>query len=443
MASARISHSQDGQHAAHGAHGTHGARAARGGGKVAHGDAAGAQTPQDAFAALLASLGGDEDAGLLAPDTTLPQAGDSGAQPGGDASLAATLAMAGVLPAPAVHQAATATVGGGALAGGAAWSPLVPPGAQTPDSLVAQTTLIDKAADSALEPADSITPTVAGTQPKGPARPLGWNALAQSDSATGAASTLGKAAMPEKLSTAELAKAVAQVSSVGLAAGAERRDGAAAGLELHRQAGQTGGEAAALAAPGLQALSGMFGEARAEARQAARGGESAGSAAHVHGTTATGESTADPTRAVPDGSGVTADPSQMAGDDALAEQVAFWVNQKTQNAELTLDRDGQPVEVRVSLSGNEAHVTFRSDQVQTRDALDASTAQLRDLLQSEGLVLAGVTVGGGSGDGEGGAGREPSGRQGTQQGRVQAAGQGGSAVADRAPAGNRALDVFV
>lgn len=89
------------------------------------------------------------------------------------------------------------------------------------------------------------------------------------------------------------------------------------------------------------------------------------------------------------------DPGAMPTDPVqvgVEEQVAYWVNQKTQNAEMTLDRDGQPVEVTVSLSGNEAHVTFRSDQAQTRDLLDASMSQLRDLLRNEGLVLSGTTV---------------------------------------------------
>lgn len=88
-----------------------------------------------------------------------------------------------------------------------------------------------------------------------------------------------------------------------------------------------------------------------------------------------------------------ATPSQSGFADQLTEQVAYWVNQKTQNAEFTLDRDGQPVGVSVSLNGLEAHITFRSDQAQTRDMLDASTAQLRDLMQQQGLSLAGVSVG--------------------------------------------------
>lgn len=103
---------------------------------------------------------------------------------------------------------------------------------------------------------------------------------------------------------------------------------------------------------------------------------------------------------------VFAEANLMGAEDQVAEQVAYWVNQKTQNAQLTLDRDGQPVEVSVSLSGNEAHVSFRSDQPETRALLDQSMAQLRDLLGSEGLVLSGMSVNTSTRDGSPG-GRQP------------------------------------
>ena len=77
----------------------------------------------------------------------------------------------------------------------------------------------------------------------------------------------------------------------------------------------------------------------------------------------------------------------------MAEQVAFWVRQNIQNAEMTIQHDGQAVEVSVSLTGNEAHVSFGSDQAETRSLLDGSVAQLREMLRQEGLSLSGVTVG--------------------------------------------------
>ena len=87
------------------------------------------------------------------------------------------------------------------------------------------------------------------------------------------------------------------------------------------------------------------------------------------------------------------DPGMAGTEDAVAEQVAFWVRQNIQNAEMTIQHDGQAVEVSVSLTGNEAHVSFGSDQAETRSLLDGSVAQLREMLRQEGLSLSGVTVG--------------------------------------------------
>nr|WP_225581287.1 flagellar hook-length control protein FliK [Acidovorax sp. ACV02] len=135
----------------------------------------------------------------------------------------------------------------------------------------------------------------------------------------------------------------------------------------------------------------------------------------------------------------------MGAEEQVAEQVAYWVNQKTQNAELTLQRDGQPVEVSVSLSGNEAHVSFRSDQQQTRELLDQSMAQLSDLLRSEGLVLSGMSVGTSARDsaGRGEAGQQRP-RDGARQAQVISAVPAGTAsLARSGGATDRAVDVFV
>ena len=83
-------------------------------------------------------------------------------------------------------------------------------------------------------------------------------------------------------------------------------------------------------------------------------------------------------------------------EDAIAEQVTYWLSENLKNAELTVEHAGQPVEVRVSLAGNEAHVAFRSDQAETRELLGAKLEQLRELLQGQGLELSGATVDTGS-----------------------------------------------
>ena len=85
--------------------------------------------------------------------------------------------------------------------------------------------------------------------------------------------------------------------------------------------------------------------------------------------------------------------SQSDAQGAQAEpDMAFWMNSRQQRAEVVLERDGAPVRVQVTMEGSTAHVTFRSDEQATRSMLDASVAQLRDMLASQGVELAGVQV---------------------------------------------------
>src|SRR5450830_167546 len=92
------------------------------------------------------------------------------------------------------------------------------------------------------------------------------------------------------------------------------------------------------------------------------------------------------------------DSNARSSEEVVAEQVSYWIHQKRQAAELTLDGgNGQPVAVSISMNGNEASVAFRSDQAATRDMLNGALPELKTLLQGEGLVLAGVSVGAGGG----------------------------------------------
>lgn len=132
-----------------------------------------------------------------------------------------------------------------------------------------------------------------------------------------------------------------------------------------------------------------------------------------------------------------------AAEEALAEQVTYWVNQKTQNAEMILNRDGQPVEVSVTLSGNEAHVTFRSDQEHTRQMLDSSMAQLTEMLRGQGLVLSGASVSTSARDGRPSDGGRPQ-ERGTRAGQsTVVAAEGVPQRAQPGSAARRAVDVFV
>ena len=103
-----------------------------------------------------------------------------------------------------------------------------------------------------------------------------------------------------------------------------------------------------------------------------------------------------------DAAPVMADPSLQSLESMVADTVSYWVTQGVQNAELKLDGfGGQPVEVSISLKGDEAHIGFRTDQPEIRQILEGAVAQLKDLLTSEGLVLSGVSVGTSGQDGKG------------------------------------------
>ncbi|HSV54792.1 MAG TPA: flagellar hook-length control protein FliK [Burkholderiaceae bacterium] len=101
---------------------------------------------------------------------------------------------------------------------------------------------------------------------------------------------------------------------------------------------------------------------------------------------------------------------QLTPEELMAKQVSVWITQKTQGAQLKLDGFGdQPVEVSISVTGNEAEVMFRSDNAPARAWLENAMPQLKELLQSEGLVLSGASVGT---SGKGDADAQAGGRQG-------------------------------
>jgi flagellar hook-length control protein FliK len=146
------------------------------------------------------------------------------------------------------------------------------------------------------------------------------------------------------------------------------------------------------------------------------------------------------------------DTGSASMEDRMSAQVSYWLSQKTQNAELTLNTlDGKPVEVQITLKGNEAQVAFRADAGATRELLGSALPQLRELLGSEGLVLSGVTVNdfgarnqSGSGQSGGEEERRPRGgmRQVTAAGDIPAgpARPGGSGLGTGA---GRSLDLYV
>ncbi|RGE43215.1 flagellar hook-length control protein FliK [Comamonas testosteroni] len=147
------------------------------------------------------------------------------------------------------------------------------------------------------------------------------------------------------------------------------------------------------------------------------------------------------------------DLSQSANPDAMpsereqevSEQVAFWVHQKTQNAALSIEHQGKPIQVQVQLNGQEAHVRFAAGDEQARQWLAQGQDQLRELLQAQGLNLSGVSVGAdGAGQQQSQAdahGRQPVNAAITRVGVQNAAGNAGNTGLARQAQGS--VDLFV
>ena len=384
---------------------------------------------------------------LLAPGAQ-PGAAASGsvsAVGGGMSALAGTdwhAAADGLVAQTVISRTAAtgftvATGNGGAAAGGGAMSGLSGMAGSdwlaAADGLVAQTALQDGVAEAA-----------GAKPPNGAAVGYGrmfsrhHNALSQgrgevSGLAAAANGTDTKQALVTAFSAMQGTQAVVDARVVG---GPLAEAGSRGGSNL---LGDLGGAAGA---PALD----LFAESRLSQRGgSATSGDAGGRPSADAAWGSSGTVPAGPETAGVEGAAVFADPTLAGAEEQIADQVAYWVIQKTQNAEMTLDRDGQPVQVTVSLSGSEAHVTFRSDQAQTRELLDSSMAQLRDLLHNEGLVLAGTTVGTTARDGASpNDSGQRQGRGGERRAQVVASVPSAAVTArHNGGASDRAVDIFV
>jgi flagellar hook-length control protein FliK len=135
--------------------------------------------------------------------------------------------------------------------------------------------------------------------------------------------------------------------------------------------------------------------------------------------------------------------SVQTTDTMLADTVSYWVSQGVQKAELKLDGFGaEPIEVSISLANGEAQIGFRTDRADVREVIEGAMSDLKELLASEGLVLAGVSVGT--------SGQDRSGAQ-AQRDRAAARNKGISLVEPEAavaaprsrPVPGRTVDLFV
>lgn len=176
-------------------------------------------------------------------------------------------------------------------------------------------------------------------------------------------------------------------------------------------------------------------------------------AEHAHDASASGRSSGDDGAWGPQAlvsAGRSDDPTAMTDlgvgmppEVAVAEQVNYWIQRDVQKAEITLDSlGGSPVQVNISLQGNEALVEFRTDLPQAQQVLEGSMTHLRELLGNEGLVLSGMSVGSSGADNA--ASQQQRDRQERRQATVavpQAAAVDAPVRPTRAAAG--ALDLFV
>lgn len=406
-----------------GAQGAQGSRGVAGrAGTAREGD--GAPEQAGGFAMLLQTLATSAvgDAGAQDPTAAMPDA----------AALQPWMAQLQAQPLPP-HGAGNVPAG----------DPLATLGRRGQHSLVAQTALLDGAAEAAL---------VDGTaQGAGPAAPMGRGGV-------------GRASVPRDAmaGAADLAPAMAVSRMAGgrhVQAGADPAMPPQAALQTAQGAAAPGMDRAAPQAV-AQPLTGLEAQAHVAsltpgAAEAAVGPSAAGGGQRM-GNAAQPDAAAmvvpeQPQQPGPAGASDAAQPGQLAQDgaahaqaDLLTEQVTYWVHQKTQNAAVTVDQGGQPVEVKVALTGDQAHVSLGSDRPQEREQLDAGRDQLQDMLERQGLQLAGMTVGtGGRQDaGTGQEERDP-GRAGGRRASVRVEPVAPRALPPLAGRGERSLDIFV
>lgn len=86
-----------------------------------------------------------------------------------------------------------------------------------------------------------------------------------------------------------------------------------------------------------------------------------------------------------------------AWGDALGDRVMWMVGQRHQGAELHLNPPSLgPLEVRLSISDGQANLTFSTQHLPVREAIEAATPRLRDMLGESGITLGSVSVNVGS-----------------------------------------------
>jgi len=120
-----------------------------------------------------------------------------------------------------------------------------------------------------------------------------------------------------------------------------------------------------------------------------------------------------------------------AWDDQVGQKVIWMVGGDDQSATLELNPpDLGPVQVVLNVSNDLASVTFSSQQLEVRQALENALPRLREMMSESGIALGDALVNAGA---EGRQGQDGQGSGGSGGGRGGNGGGGDSGVADVAP----------
>lgn len=85
--------------------------------------------------------------------------------------------------------------------------------------------------------------------------------------------------------------------------------------------------------------------------------------------------------------------SSPAWDGALGDRVLWMVGQQQQSAELRLNPPSLgPLEIKLNLSDGQATLTFSTQHLPVKEALEAATPRLREMLGESGISLGNVSV---------------------------------------------------
>jgi len=203
----------------------------------------------------------------------------------------------------------------------------------------------------------------------------------------------GAAADAKDLSAASSKDAALADSGVALGAGAKAGANAATDLS------------AALAGAGLKtehkttldAADLSLQQAREAAQQAARQDPSAMAAAALAQTTQ--PAALEAAQAAGASEQIAAQVGTDAWENQVGQKVVYMIGNEEQTASLTLNPpDLGPLQVVLSVSNDQASVTFSANQEEVRQALENALPRLREMMSESGIALGNATVNAGTQD---------------------------------------------